>query len=66
MIFYFYFTIVFIRRNDEIIEPLPEVVFEKGDELIIAGSIRNISLVENKIDDIVDITHILVDALSEE
>lgn len=62
----FSITIVFIRRNDEIIEPLPEVVFEKGDELIIAGSIRNISLVENKIDDIVDITHILVDALSEE
>lgn len=59
-------TIIFIKREEEIIEPLAEVVFEKGDGLIIAGSIKNINLVENKSDDVVDITNTISDALSEE
>lgn len=59
-------TIIFIRREGEIIEPTPEIVFEKYDELIIAGSIKNINAVVNKIDDAVDITNVLNDALNEE
>ena len=59
-------NVIFIKRENEIIEPEPEFVFEKGDCLIIAGSIRNINSIENKIDDIVDITNILTDALNED
>ena len=59
-------SIIFIRRNEEILEPVPEFVFEKGDEIIIAGSNKNINAVVNKIDDAVDITNVLNDALTEE
>lgn len=59
-------TIIFIRREEEILEPAAEVVFEKGDELIIAGSNKNINSVVNKIDDTVDISNVLNDALTEE
>lgn len=59
-------TIIFIRREEEIIEPTAEVVFEQGDELIIAGSNKNINAVVNKIDDTVDISNVLNDALTEE
>lgn len=59
-------TIIFIRREEDIIEPLADVVFEQGDELIIAGSTKNINSVVNKIDDTVDISNVLNDALTEE
>ncbi len=59
-------TIIFIRREEEILEPAAEVVFEKGDELIIAGTSKNINAVMNKSDDVVDITTVLTDALNEE
>ena len=41
-------------------------VFEEGDELIIAGSSKNINSIVNKTDDAVDITTVLTDALNEE
>lgn len=59
-------TIIFIRREGKIIEPMPEVVFEKGDELIIAGNNKNINALVNKIEDTVDITNVLNDGLNEE
>ena len=59
-------TIIFIRRESEIIEPVAEIIFEKGDELIIAGSKKNINAVVNKNDDTVDISNVLNDALTEE
>ena len=59
-------TIIFIKRKEEIIEPMPDVIFKKGDELIIAGSNKNINVVVNKIDDTVDITNVLTDGLAEE
>ena len=42
----FNITIIFIKRNDELIEPSPELVFEKGDGLIIAGADKNIESIE--------------------
>lgn len=59
-------TIIFIRREEDIIEPLADIIFEQGDELIIAGSTKNINSVVNKIDDTVDISNVLNDALTEE
>lgn len=59
-------TIIFIKREEEIIEPAPEVVFEEGDEIIIAGSSKNINSIVNKSDDTVDITTVLTDGLNEE
>ncbi len=62
----FNITIIFIKRNNEIIEPSPELVFEKGDGLIIAGADKNIEAIENKLIDTVDFKDILTDAFSEE
>ena len=59
-------TIIFIKRNNEIIEPSPELVFEKGDGLIIAGADKNIESIENKLIDTVDFKDVFTDAFSEE
>lgn len=59
-------TIIFIKREEEIIDPTSDIVFEKGDELIIAGSVKNINALMNKADDAVDIANVLNDALTEE
>ena len=62
----FNITVIFIKRNGEIIEPTPELVFEKGDSLIIAGNEKNIEAIENKLIDTVDFKDVLTDAFSEE
>ena len=62
----FNITVIFIKRNNEIIEPTPELIFEKGDSLIIAGNEKNIEAIENKLIDTVDFKDVLTDAFSEE
>ncbi len=59
-------TIIFIRREGEILEPNGEEVLQKGDGLVIAGIGKNIETIENKLSDIVDFTDIFTDAFSEE
>ena len=58
-------TVILIKRNNEIIEPDPDVVFEKGDSLIISGNYKNIEAIENKLIDTVDFKDVLTDAFSE-
>lgn len=62
----FNITVIFIKRNDEIMEPTPEFVFEKGDSLIIAGTDKNIEAIENKLIDTVDFKDVFTDAFNEE
>ena len=62
----FSITVIFIKRDGEIIEPNPELVFEKGDSLIIAGTDKNIEAIENKLIDTVDFKDVFTDAFSEE
>lgn len=62
----FNITVIFIKRDGEIIEPTPELVFEKGDSLIIAGNEKNIEAIENKLIDTVDFKDVFTDAFSEE
>lgn len=62
----FHITIIFVKRESEIIEPTPEFVLKQGDDLIIAGTLKNIDLVENKINEMVDFKNILSDALNED
>ena len=62
----FNITVIFIKRNGEIIEPTPELIFEKGDSLIIAGNEKNIEAIENKLIDTVDFKDVFTDAFSEE
>ncbi len=59
-------TIIFVKRVAEIIEPTPALVFEKGDSLIIAGTLKNIESIENKLIDTVDFKDVFTDAFSEE
>ena len=62
----FNITVIFIKRDGEIIEPTPELVFEKGDSLIIAGNEKNIEAIENKLIETVDFKDVFTDAFSEE
>lgn len=62
----FNITIIFIKRGEEIIEPVSESILEKGDSLIIAGTDKNIESIENKLIDTVDFTDVFTDAFSEE
>lgn len=59
-------TIIFVKRNNEIIEPTSELIFEKGDSLIIAGIDKNIESIENKLIDTVDFKDVFTDAFNEE
>lgn len=62
----FNITVIFIKRDGEIIEPTPELIFEKGDGLIIAGADKNIEAIENKLIETVDFKDVFTDAFSEE
>lgn len=62
----FNITIIFVKREEEIIEPTPDLALEKGDSLIIAGMLKNIEAIENKLIDTVDFTDVFTDAFSEE
>ena len=55
-------TIIFIKREGSIIEPFAEEVLEHGDILVVAGTPKNIDVVENKITDFIDIRDIFQDA----
>lgn len=55
-------TIIFIKRNGEILEPSAETVLEQGDILVVAGTPKNIDSIENKVTDFIDIKDIFQDA----
>ena len=59
-------TIILIKRENEVVEPTPESIFEKNDSLVVGGSPKNIDGVKNKVVDIVDFKDVMTDALSEE
>ena len=55
-------TVIFIKRNGEILEPSAETVLEHGDILVVAGTPKNIDSIENKVTDFIDIKDIFQDA----
>ena len=59
-------SIILIKSEETIIEPLPETVFEKGDSLFIIGSNKNIDSVENKIAEIVDLENRFIESSQNE
>lgn len=59
-------SIVLIKSGDAIIEPLPETIFEKGDNLFIIGTNKNIDSIENKIAEIVDLENRFAEASHDE
>ena len=59
-------SIILIKSEETIIEPLPETVFEKGDSLFIIGSNKNIDSIENKIAEIVDLENRFIEASQNE
>ena len=59
-------SIILIKSEETIIEPLPETVFEKGDSLFIIGENKNIDSVENKIAEIVDLENRFIEASKDE
>ncbi len=59
-------NIILIRREEDVIEPLPESLLEDGDSLVIAGTPKNIESIEHKVDERVDMKTLFADALSED
>ena len=59
-------TIIFIKRNGEILEPEADAVLEQGDILVVAGTPKNIDSIENKVTDFIDIRDIFQDASEDE
>ena len=58
-------SIVLIKSGENIIDPLPNTVFEKGDTLFVLGSTKNIDNVEKKIAEAVDFENRFADAATE-
>lgn len=58
-------SVVLIKSGENIIEPLPETVFEKGDSLVISGSPKNIDSIEKKIAEAVDFENRFAEATEE-
>lgn len=59
-------NIILIRRDEEVIEPLPESLLEDGDSLVIAGTPKNIESIEHKVEERVDMKTLFADALNED
>ena len=55
-------TVIFIKRNGEILEPSADTVLLQGDILVVAGTPKNIDSIENKVTDFIDIKDIFQDA----
>ena len=58
-------TIIAVKSGESIIEPLPETILEKGDQLVIAGSPKNIDSIESKIAEAVDFENRFAEATEE-
>lgn len=58
-------SIVLMKSSGNIIDPLPETVFEKGDILYVLGSTKNIDNVEKKIAEAIDFENRFADAVTE-
>ncbi len=58
-------TIIFIRRNKEIISPDQSTVILKDDTLIVAGEVNKINALSNKTKNVLDANQSLKDALDE-
>jgi trk system potassium uptake protein TrkA len=59
-------TIIFIKRESGVIEPLAESVFEQSDILVVAGTPNHIEDVESKITEFIDIRDIFQDATGDD
>lgn len=57
-------SIIFVKRDDEVIYPEPETVLQKGDILVVAGEINKLELLSNKASSVIDANHSLKDALA--
>lgn len=59
-------SIIFVKREDKVIYPEVDTVFQKGDILIVAGESNKLELLSNKTSEVLDVSHSLQDALISE
>lgn len=57
-------SIIFVKREDKVINPEADTVFQKGDILIVAGESSKLELLSNKTSEVLDVNHSLQDALN--
>ena len=56
-------SIVFIRREEKIINPEPNTVLQKGDVLVLAGEAERLKEISNKSSEVLDATASMQEAL---
>lgn len=59
-------SIIFVKRQDKVVSPEPETVFEKGDILIVAGDCNKLEALSYKTTEVLDVAESLQDALKSE
>lgn len=59
-------TIIFVKRENEVLYPEPETVLQKGDILVIAGETTKLELLSSQASEVIDVNHSLQDALTSE
>jgi trk system potassium uptake protein TrkA len=59
-------SIIFVKRDNEVIYPEPETVLLKGDTLLIAGEISKLDNLSNKVNEVLDTSESLKDVMMSE
>lgn len=56
-------SIIFVKRENDVINPGPETVLQKGDLLIVAGESDKLEILSQKTSDVIDVDQMLKDGL---
>lgn len=59
-------SIIFVKRDNEVIYPGPETILQKGDMLIVAGECNKLEELSNKTSEVIDVKNSLQDILESE
>ena len=59
-------SVIFVKRENEVIDPEPETELKKGDTLVVAGNVNKLKTLSNKTSEVIDVNQSLKDALESE
>ena len=59
-------SVIFIKRNNQVVHPEPDTVLQKGDILIVAGETNKLEILSNKTSEVIDIRSSLQDVFESE
>ncbi|MBO5884437.1 MAG: TrkA C-terminal domain-containing protein, partial [Clostridia bacterium] len=59
-------SIIFIKRDKEVVYPEPETILLKGDILLLAGEVNKLDNLSSKVNEMLDTTESLKDVMMSE